>query len=256
MPVHVYGNPCDMDAIMKIADDHELFVIEDCCEALGAPVGDRGIMATYSFYFSHHITTLEGGMVVARNVYDADMLRTLRAHGWTREQVQRQHHEGIDDKFLFVNMGYNLRASEANAAMGIVQYPKLAGFVESRREAARMYQAVFTSEIFYEDCFSLQKDSGGSSWFGFPIIVNDIAPFTAKELRAYFEANGIETRPMICGNIARQPAMHLFPHRTVGNLHYADHIMQNAFSIGCHQNITEDDVAWVATVLERFLDNA
>ncbi len=257
MPVHVYGNPCDMNAIREFG----LIVIEDCCEALGADVGHSDFN-TYSFYFSHHITTLEGGMVVANSTEHADMLRVLRAHGWTREMTNRTHHEGIDDKFLFINAGYNLRSTELNAAIGLVQIEKLQGFVNVRRRIAANLIEDFSE---YDQFLSVQKDMG-SSWFGFPIVVRKHRTeriengavrlwnqrIDVNDLRNHFEKNGIETRSIICGNIARQPGMKLWPHRIVGNLEHADHVMSNGFSIGCHQGMTEKSCEYIKNVLDNY----
>lgn len=239
MPVHVYGNPCDMIYINKIARANDLTVIEDCCESLGNDVG-KSDYNTYSFYFSHHITTLEGGMVVVQNQEDADLLKSIRAHGWTREMKNPPHHKGIDDRFLFITAGYNLRASEVNAAIGLIQLEKLDGFVKTRKAAAKMLTDIFKPYV------GIQKDMG-SSWFGFPIITDD-----AKELRAHFEKDNIETRPLICGNIARQPGMKLYPHRVVGDLPNADRVMKYGFSLPCHQDIGEEECNYVSESLSRF----
>ncbi len=259
MPVHVYGNPCDM-TVLGLCRDNGLFLIEDCCEALGAtwrnePIGSFGDMATFSFYFSHHITTLEGGMVIGIH---SDLLRILRAHGWTRDLEDdtsyRAKYPDIDPKFLFVNAGYNLRVSEVNAAIGLVQLPKLAGFVETRRQAAGMLTEAFQR---YGHFLSVQKETPGgkSSWFGFPIIVSRDAPFDAKALRTHFEYHGIETRAIICGNIARQPGMQLWPHVKVGDLRRADHVMRNGFSIGCHQGMGKSECDYVGNVITQFMED-
>lgn len=261
MPVHVYGNPCEMEVIERLARDHGCTLIEDCCEALGAvlrnqPVGSWGHLATFSFYFSHHITTLEGGMVTTKHDNLDDLLRILRAHGWTRDleddSKYRDKHRDIDPKFLFVNAGYNLRTSELNAAIGLVQLPKLPGFVETRREAARMLIGVFGR---YAHFLSVQQETPGgkSSWFGFPVIVGRDAPFEAKALRTYFERHGIETRAIICGNIARQPGMQIWPHVKVGSLKNADHVMTHGFSIGCHQGVDAATCGYVGRILDDFM---
>lgn len=261
MLVHVYGNPCDMTPLL-LCRDHGLVLIEDCCEALGAtwraqPVGSFGDWATFSFYFSHHITTLEGGMVRATTSDMTNLLRILRAHGWTRDldddREYRDKNRDIDPKFLFVNAGYNLRASEVNAAIGLVQLPKLAGFVEARCKAAAMLREIFGR---YAHFLSVQKETSGgkSSWFGFPVIVSHLAPFEAKALRTYFERHGIETRSIICGNIARQPGMKLYSHRIVGDLRHADHVMNNGFSIGCHQGMGESECYYVGDVITEFME--
>ncbi len=261
MPVHVYGNPCDMDALAKIAATHNLILIEDCCEALGAKwngydVGSFGDLATFSFYFSHHVTTLEGGMVVARDNEMAEMMRILRAHGWTRDlendSEYREKYSHIDPKFLFVNAGYNLRTTELNAAIGLVQMPKLPGFLVVRRAAAAGLIEAFKP---YSHLLSVQKETRGaeSSWFGFPVIVHADAPFTTKALRAHFERFNVETRSVIAGNIARQPGMQLWDHVQVGTLKNADHVMTHGFSLPCHQGVDEAALRHMTRVIDAFM---
>lgn len=241
MPVHVYGNPCDTVSLKVLSQDHDLFLVEDCCESLGMNSVQRGVLATYSFYFSHHITTLEGGMVVASNEEQEDLLKVLRAHGWTREMKNPPKYEGIDPRFLFINAGYNLRASEVNAAMGLVQIKKLADFVSNRRKTAGQLK-----EIFKPYPVRTQEDCG-SSWFGFPLVAKD-------GLRQHFEECGIETRPVICGNIARQPGMKLWEHRVSGELKHADEVMQHGFAIPCHQGMTDDDCEHIKNSLGSYYD--
>jgi len=256
MPVHVYGNPCDMDRLISLKDRY--WIIEDCCEAMMSEwdekrVGSFGNIGTFSFYFSHHMTTLEGGMVVSDDKQIVELLRILRAHGWTRDldddSFYRKENPDIDPRFLFVNAGYNLRATELQAAIGLIQLRKLNGFVETRRGIA-----VRLAEIFghYPDIFDIQHEStkGKSSWFGFPVIVkeNPTNPH-ARYVRDHLEKNGIETRPLICGNIARQPGMKLWPHRVVGDLKHADHVMKSGFSIGCHQGMTDESCEHIRDTL-------
>lgn len=259
MPVHVYGNPCDMSGLTQIANRVGLYLIEDCCEALGAtyagdPVGTFGQLATFSFYFSHHISTMEGGMVTTYSPSLADRVRSLRSHGWDRgiANPPEQETEYLDPRFTFIHAGYNLRPTEVQAAMGRVQLPKLGRFVAARYLAANMLKERL---LPYQDTIlpQMETENGKSSWFGFPINVRWDAPFTASDLRKHFEFRGIETRAMICGNIARQPAMQHFPHRVHGTLKNADHIMKNAFSIGCHQNMGPDDCKYIGDVLDEFM---
>ena len=251
MPVHVYGNPCDMTALYDLSD-HGLSVIEDCCEAMGAefdgpPVGHNADVATFSFYFSHHVTTLEGGMVVTNDPYTADMLRIQRSHGWLRDS-DREVPEGFDRKFCFVELGYNFRLTEVQAAIGLCQLPKLDGIVDRRRAAHRMYGEALR-DIPY---LRFQKENGKSSCFGFSIVL-DGAPFAVTELRQHLEARGIETRPIICGNIARQPVMAKYEHRVVGDLKSATDVMVNGFSLGCHQDVSESDIEYVADTMREFI---
>lgn len=261
MIVPVYGNPCAMDAIVDICRRRGLRLIEDCCEALGSsfdgkPVGKFGQVATFSFYYSHHITTLEGGITVTDDFELAETMRILRAHGWIREVEDRQRwldkYPGVDPRFLFVNSGYNLRATELAGAMGAVQLPKLAGFVETRRANAAWLRRALAQ---YGDFFGFQEETpkGYHSWFGFPIRLTPKAPFEVKEITAHLNAVGIETRPIICGNIARQPAMRMFPHRVIGDLAHASRVMDHAFSVGNHQAVDEAGRAYVAEHIAGFL---
>src|SRR5262249_14234979 len=183
--VPVYGNPCAMQEIADICDRHKLILIEDCCESLDAwygakPVGSFGRVSSFSFYYSHHITTLEGGMCVTDDFELAEQMRILRAHGWIREVEDRERwikkYPGIDPKFLFVNAGFNVRLTEPQAAIGLQQLPKLTSFVEQRRANAEFFLNALKA---YDNWLSLQRVTlnGTHSWFGFPILIRDEAPF-------------------------------------------------------------------------------
>jgi len=261
MIVHVYGNPCDMAAITEIARRRNLILVEDCCEALGASyagraVGRFGRVGTFSFYYSHHITTLEGGMCVTGEEGLAETMRILRAHGWVREVEHPERylkaHPDIHPRFLFVNQGYNLRPTELQGAMGRVQLPKLPGFVRVRAGNAAYWRKRFA---VYADLFQIQEETarGSHSWFGFPMVVRESAPFKASELTGFLERRGIETRPLICGNIAEQPGLKLFPHRAVGDLPRARHAMRAGFTFGNHQAVDVRARRYVADTLEEFV---
>lgn len=260
MPVHVYGNPCDMGALAGVANRRGLALIEDCCEALGArfdgkPVGRFGRVGTFSFYYSHHITTLEGGMCVTDDDGLAELMRTLRAHGWVRENRDRDRHArahpGIHPNFLFVNLGFNLRATELQGAMGSVQLGKLKAFVDVRASNAAYWRREFAP---YREYLTLQEPTRGgeSSWFGFPMAVRAGAPFDAAEITAALEARGIETRPLICGNIAEQPGLQMYPHRVVGDLRHAGHVMRAGFTFGNHQAVDARARKYVAECVHDF----
>jgi len=261
MIVHVYGNPCDLSAIQDICSRHSLMLIEDCCEALGASydgktVGGFGRVGTFSFYFSHHITTLEGGITVSQEQDDAELMRILRAHGWIREVEDQQpwtdRYPEIHPRFLFVNLGYNLRATELQGAMGSVQLPKLKGYVETRRRNAEQLVEQLQANAPLLQTQQATRN-GVHSWFGFPITIGPDAPFTVDEVMAALGHAGIETRPIICGNIARQPGLKLYPHRTHGDLSHASAVMDRGFSFGNHQDIDDAARGHVAGALEAFL---
>lgn len=261
MLVHVYGNPCDMDAIMTLAKKYNLYVIEDCCEAMGAEfdgkaVGSFGVMGNLSFFFSHHITTLEGGITVTNDFEIAETLRIMRAHGWSREADEHkkyvEKYPHIDPRFIFINLGYNLRPTEVQGAMGAIQLPKLAHCVDVRREAAHFYLRELEK---YSDIFEFQTQTpkGKHVWFGFPMLVKESAPFTVKEITQYLQAHKIETRPIIAGNMARHPALEMFTHKTAGDMSVSDRIMQRGFGIGCHHELDLTAAQYVVDVIDQFM---
>jgi len=261
MIVPVYGNPCAMDAIVEICKRRNLILIEDCCEALGAyydgkAVGKFGRIGTFSFYFSHHLTTLEGGITVTDDFELAELMRILRAHGWVREVKDRDRwlkmYPDIDPRFLFVNVGYNLRPMELSGAMGLVQLPKLKQFVDVRRENSAWFRRELAQ---YGDFFDFQEEQpkGHHSWFGFPIRVKANAGFKVTELTKALNANKVETRPIIAGNIARQPALKMFEHRTVGDMKHSNAVMDGAFSFGNHQDVDSGARQYVAEQVRGFL---
>jgi CDP-4-dehydro-6-deoxyglucose reductase, E1 len=261
MIVPVYGNPCAMDAIVDICKRRNLILIEDCCEALdasydGKPVGKFGRVGTFSFYYSHHMTTLEGGITVTDDFEVAELMRILRAHGWIREVEDRERwtkrYPNFHPRFLFVNVGYNLRATELQGAMGLVQLPKLGNYVKTRRENAAWFRRELSQ---YGDMFDFQDETpkGRHTWFGFPVKVRANAPFKIAELTSALEAAHIETRPIICGNIARQPAIKLYTHRVHGDLRYASEVMDRGFSFGNHQAIDTKARSYVVDNIRRFL---
>ena len=255
MPVHVYGNPCEMNRLRTICDRHGLILIEDCCEALGAqyrgrPVGTFGLLSTFSFYFSHHMTTMEGGITVTDSPVLADIMRMQRSHGWLREVEDKTPYlvEGMDQRFTFADTGYNVRMMEVSAAMGLVQLPKLPDYVAKRR--ANVAKLMAGLKGLQGVRFQEGHPDNLHSFFGFAIICE--GP-DANEFRSHLENCGIETRPIICGNIARQPAMKRHPHRVAGTLTHADHILYNAFSVGCHQGMDDDQIEHVVESCKGFL---
>ena len=152
MPVHVYGNPCNMDSIVKIAKKYKLLLIEDCCEAMGAKynkkvVGSFGEIGTFSFYFSHHITTLEGGMCVTNNLDLSERMKILRAHGWLRDVEHPEKFDelsNVDKRFTFVDVGYNMRITELQGVFGLKQLGKLNGFLKKRKKTFLKWEEIFS----------------------------------------------------------------------------------------------------------------
>lgn len=257
-PVHLLGNPVDMPTLMEVADKHDLLVIEDTCESLGSTVGGRqvgsfGHFGTFSFYFSHHITTIEGGMLVTNDDGLADLARSIRAHGWTRDMSSREELEAaspwIDPRFLFVNVGYNLRPMEIQGAFGLVQLSRLEEFNERRRENAR-YLVDALSDLEGELRFVNEQEGGRSTWFGFTVMLRDGKTRTA--LSRFLESRKIATRPIVAGNLAVQPAFRDNPHRTVGSLRGATQVGERGLFIGNHPNLTEGHLRHIVRSFHDF----
>lgn len=262
MPVHLLGNPCDMGKIMEVAEDYDLFVIEDCCEAHGAEfnskkVGSFGDISTFSFFFSHHISTIEGGMILTNNEEYAELAKSLRAHGWIRELKNRdkiaERHKEIDPRFLFINLGYNFRPTEIQGAFGIHQIRKLDKFIEIRRDNAKYWSNKLR---IYSEYLLLPEERSDTRhvWFGYPITVKPTSPFTKKEFVDFLEKKGIETRPVMAGNIAEQPAMDLFKYHKVGDLNNSKIIMRNSFFFGNHHGIGEAERVYIVDCISEFIE--
>jgi CDP-6-deoxy-D-xylo-4-hexulose-3-dehydrase len=259
-PVHVLGNTVQIEEVVAFAAENDLWIVEDTCEALGSRyagklAGTFGDTGTFSFFFSHHITTVEGGMIVTNNKELAELLRCLRAHGWTRDLKGRQQKEAlyptIDSDYLFVNTGFNLRPTEINAAFGLIQLRKLSAFNRRRNEIASIWNArllpLIEQGIFYP---MRPTDRADPAWFGYPVICRD--PRTRRALRRHLHEYNIESRPIICGNMVRQPALAHIPHRVSGKLDGADTIMECGLLWGLSPAMTDQDLEYISNVIFEF----
>ena len=259
-PVHVLGNAAPLDELLQLSEEHGLWLVEDTCEALGVRykekyVGTFGDFGTFSFFFSHHITTIEGGMVVTRNPELAELLRCMRAHGWTRDLKNRHEVEAkypdLDPHYLFVNTGFNLRPTELNAAFGLIQLRKLQEFNRVRGSIASTWDQRF-QPLIADGVFRPMAASphARTAWFGYPVICRD--QHTRNSLKKYLNSRHIETRPIICGNMARQPAMQHITHRISGSLLGAESIMNCGLLWGLHPMMSAEDVNYIAEVVLEF----
>ena len=250
--VPIYGNPCEMDDIISICKKYNLMLIEDCCESMGAKyrnkyVGSFGRVASFSFYYSHHITTLEGGICVTDDHDLSEMMRIVRAHGWVRQVENKEKwtnlYEDFDPKFLFVNDGYNLRITEPQAAMGLLQIDKIDDFIKARQGNAKKY---FTDLESLSDFFTFQVTTKNSenTHFGFPMILKNDKFFNRNEICSFLNKNGIETRPIISGNFLNQPSIKLYKINSKNErFKGAQEIEDRGFFIGIHiENISEKEL--------------
>ena len=269
MIAHTLGNPFDVDSVVDFCRRHGLRLIEDCCDAIGATyrgekVGTFGDLATTSFYPAHHITMGEGGCVLTNRPLLKTLLESFRDWGrdcWCEPgkdntcgrrfdwQLGTLPH-GYDHKYTYSHIGFNLKATDMQAAVGVAQLKKLPAFIEARRaNFNRLYEGLRGLEEF----LILPQATSGSepSWFGFPISVRRGAPFTRDALVRHLEQRKIGTRLVFAGNLLRQPAYRNVPHRAIGDLANSDFVMQHSFWIGVYPGLTE---AMLDYVLETFHD--
>jgi CDP-6-deoxy-D-xylo-4-hexulose-3-dehydrase len=245
---HILGNGCNMDALTELAKKHNLILLEDNCESLGSKykgkqLGTIGRMGTFSFFFSHHITTIEGGMIVTDDDNTADILRSLRAHGWTREMHNKPEQDpNLDPRFTFCNVGYSVKPTEIQGAFGIHQIQKL-DEINKKREKASI--KIRSNLAHLPIRFTKPEEGVEHTWFGFPIVY----PGNRNHLVAHLNQHGIETRPVIAGNIARHPAAKVFPHRC-GDLSEADWITDKAFYISAH--LDDDKIEYLTKVMCKY----
>lgn len=257
LAVNLLGNPCDFDALRAICRKRGLVLLEDNCESMGAvhsgrKTGTIGEMGTLSCFFSHHISTMEGGLVLTDSEELAHLVTSLRAHGWTRELPERNHvfnktGSRFDDLFRFVLPGYNVRPLEMSGAIGCVQLRKLAAFISRRRANA----ATFTRLFADHPAVGIQREVGQSSWFGFAMVLRDrLAGRRADVVRA-LEAEGIECRPIVAGNFARNPVMKHLPHTIAGPLVHADYLHENGLFVGNHALHLDQRIERLRAVIDR-----
>src|SRR2546428_7590342 len=262
VPVHLLGSPCEIDSIQKIAETHELYVVEDACESTGAElqekkVGSFGDMGTFSFFLSHHISTIEGGMIVTDDDALYENLKAMRAFGWVRDLQDKEKYasanKGIDPRFLFITSGYNLRPTEIQGAFGIHQIKELDGFIDLRRRNADYWTAQLSP---YSDLLILPEEQPGTKhvYFGYPLTVRPEAPFTREQLVDHLENKLIETRPVMAGNMAEQPVMKHVPHRVSGSLTNSKMIMRQSFFFGNHTGIGSVEREYIADSIIEFLE--
>ncbi|NPV81355.1 MAG: lipopolysaccharide biosynthesis protein RfbH [Firmicutes bacterium] len=270
---HTLGNPFDAQAIRALCDRYGLILIEDACDALGAkfngrPVGSWGDLASFSFYPAHHITTGEGGAVACSSVQWARIIESLRdwgRHCWCEpghdNTCGRRYNwkfpglpEGYDHKYVYSEMGYNLKMTDLQAAIGLVQLERLDSFAAIRERNFAALHELFTR---YEDWFILPRSVEGAkaSWFGYPVTIKPSAPFTRTELLRCLEEKRIGTRLIFGGNLLRQPAYREHPRiRMVGCLRGSDTVLDRSFWLGVCQAIDKIKLNYMLECITDWLE--
>ena len=241
MAVNLLGNPNDFAEINRIIGDRDIVVIEDNCESMGATFGGKqagtfGVMGSFSCFFSHHISTMEGGVVVTDDEELYHVMLVLRAHGWTRnlpkfnQVTGEKSDDPFEESFRFVLPGYNLRPLEMSGALGIEQLDKLPALIEGRRANAALVQ----EQLSDHPVFMIQKEIGAASWFGFSLVIRPDVEVSRASLVKALVAAGFECRPIVAGNFARNEVMQYFDYSIHQDLKNADYIDQHGLFVGNH----------------------
>ncbi len=241
LAVNLLGNPNDFARIAEIISGRDIVLMEDNCESLGAKyhgkqAGTFGVMGSYSSFFSHHISTMEGGLIVTEDEELYHILMSLRAHGWTRNLPKynlvcgEKRDEPFDESFRFVLPGYNVRPLELQGALGVEQLKRLSGMVYERRKNGKLLQETLND---HPDIL-IQKEIGESSWFGFSLVIRPGSKLTRKGLLKKLNELGFECRPIVAGNFAKNEVVKYFDSEVFGTLRNAEHIDLNGLFIGNH----------------------
>ena len=255
MVVNLLGNSNDFDQIFKIIHNKNIIIIEDNCESMGSKYNEKhtgtfGLMGTFSSFFSHHIATMEGGVVVTDNEELYHVLLCLRAHGWTRNLPQENHvikksEDWFEESFKFVLPGYNVRPLEMSGAIGIEQLKKLPNFIKQRRKNAKVFYKLFKND----NRFIIQQEIGESSWFGFSLIINN--KVNRSEIIQILTNSKIECRPIVTGDFTQNPVMKFFDYEISGKLVNSKKIHTDGFFIGNSHLDLKQELNYLATVLKN-----
>lgn len=241
MAVNLLGNPNDFGRIKQIIGKRDIVLMEDNCESMGAKfegkqTGTFGVMGGYSSFFSHHISTMEGGLIVTDDEELYQILLSLRAHGWTRNLPKHnlvcgeKSDDPFEESFRFVLPGYNVRPLEIEGVLGVEQVKRLPMLIEERRKNGKMLQSAMAG---HPDII-IQKEISESSWFGFSLVIRPGSKLTRKELVAKLNDLGFECRPIVAGNFAKNEVVKYFDSEVHGTLKNAEHIDQNGLFVGNH----------------------
>ena len=273
MLAHTLGNPFDIDTVRSVADKYGLFLVEDCCDAVGSTykgkmVGTYGDLATTSFYPAHHITMGEGGAVLTSNPLLKRIAMSMR--DWGRDcycdpgcdntcgrRFKGQYGDlpkGYDHKYVYSHIGYNLKVTDMQAAIGVAQLKKLPDFVQKRKDN---FNKLYNGLKQYEEYLILPKATPNSdpSWFGFPFNIRENRKFGRNDLAEFLEEHKILTRQLFAGNMTKQPAYKNVNYRISGTLDNTDYIMYNTIFIGVYPGIDDVRMDYILSVFDKFFNN-
>lgn len=257
MVVNLLGNPNDFDKINSIIKGKDIFLIEDNCESMGATFNNKqagtfGVMGTFSTFFSHHMATMEGGLITTDDEELFHILLSIRAHGWTRNlpkenKVSNKSDDWFTESFRFVLPGYNVRPLEMSGAIGVEQLKKLSTFIENRRKNAKLFIELFEN---HPD-FMIQKEISKSSWFGFSLIIKPTSKLKRKDVINLLVNANIECRPIVTGDFTQNEVMKYFDYEIHNDLVNARYLHENGFFIGNQQVIIEEEIRYLFETLSK-----
>ena len=265
MVVHSLGCPCNMEEIMRISEQYNIPVLEDCCEAHGSSIngkkaGSFGLISTFSFFVAHNMTTGEGGMIMTNDDSLYDILCSVREFGRLTKYEENQprfyyednHLKEYDERYVFTNIGYNLRMTDIAASLGIEQLKKLDEFNNKRVKIAQSYSDELS---VYSKWLVLPSTPKGyfNSFYGYPIVIKDEAPFTRKEIVNFLEDNNIETRAFMAGDLSKQPAYVNTNWKKPFEMPNTELLLNNAFFIGCHPFVSSDQKQHIVDTFNQFM---
>ena len=255
MVVNLLGNPNDFDKINAIINDKDVFLVEDNCESMGATFNDQqagtfGVMGTFSTFFSHHMATMEGGLVTTNDEELYHVLLSLRAHGWTRNlpkenRISNKNEDWFTESFRFVLPGYNVRPIEMSGAIGIEQLKKLPSFIRNRRENAKFFVQLFKNN----PDFIIQSELSESSWFGFSLIIKPNSSLKRKDVVNKLMEAKIECRPIVTGDFTQNEVMKYFDYEIHDQLKNAKYLHKNGFFVGNQQVLIEKEIRYLHKTL-------
>ena len=258
LAVNLLGNPNDFDAIKEIIGNRDILLMEDNCESMGSTyngkfTGTFGIMGTFSTFYSHHMATMEGGVVCTDDEELYHILLCLRAHGWTRHlpkenKISNKSDNWFEESFRFLLPGYNVRPVEMSGVIGIEQLKKLPAFLEQRRKNAELFVSLFNDN----PTFYIQEEIGNSSWFGFSLIIKPNANVDRLAIVKKLEENGIDCRPIVTGDFTKNEVLKYFDYEIFGKVKNANYLDTKGLFVGNHQIDLTKEIKHLYNVLKEF----